>query len=298
MRALESALGCEDLFEWVETQATNLAGLGSSCGRVKFSEQLLRSRGIGAVVKENSDKLPHDAVIEFTGSTYQIRYSATRPTRIRFSMAHEIGHTYFADTRGRPVSKMDYRTDPTIESMCDYFARALLLPRERVIARLRELVGHAPIPPLHLIPQLANEFEVSGQSVARRLVFDLFEGYISATCITKPRQDGDWQTTWCTPLGEHHLPKASGWRIPLASRRRRIPPDMVPTCESRETTLMCVDGRWADLSTPKTIAQCRVPFSKLSSTGSVEAAVALVVQSGGLFDAPSEKCFLALRKER
>lgn len=297
VRALESALGCEDLFEWVETQATTLARLGSNSGSVRFTEELLRSRGIGAVLREGSHRLAHDAVIEFIGTGYVIRYSATTPTRIRFSVAHEIGHTYFTGADGRPVSKMDYRTDPTVESLCSYFARALLLPRERLIARLRALVGWTPIPTLHLVPQLASEFEVSEQSVARRLVFDLFKGFVSAVCITKRRQAEDWRTIWCTPLGEHDLPKTSGWRVPLASRGRRIPRDMVPTSERRQSTEMLVDGRWVDLCRPKTIAQCRVPFSRLPCMGGVEAVVASVAVDGGLFDEPSEKCFLALRQE-
>lgn len=296
--ALERALRCDDLLEWVETKATELATLGSRHGCVHLTRELLQSRGIRAVVKERSHRLAHDAVIEVDRSGYVIRYSATRPTRIRFSLAHEIGHTYFGDTDGRVISRVEYRNDPTVESICNYFARALLLPRERLIARLRDLVGEIQIPPLHLVPQLADEFHVSEEPLARRLVFDVFEGFVAALCITKPSGKREWRTTWCVPRGEHDLPSSSGWRVPLDSNGRLIPWDMVPSYETGRTTVTSVDGRWADLCQPKTLAQCRVPFARLPAMVRVQAVVASAVLEPALFDEPAEKCFVALTEER
>lgn len=298
VKALEDALRCEDLFEWVELEATKLAKLGSGNGRVLFTDELLQNRGIRAVVREGSNALTHDAVIEFGERGWVIRYAATTSRRIRFSLAHEIGHTYFADADGKPVSRIAYRFDPTVESVCSYFARALLLPRDRVFERLRKLGGQGSIPPLHLVPALADEFQVSEQPVARRLVFDLFDGFLAVVCISNRGGSEGWRTTWCAPLGEYDLPKSSGWRVPLASNGRRIPPDMVPTCERGRTTETSLDGRWADLCRPKTVAQCRVPFSKLPAMVGVDAVVASVSVDQGLFDEPLEKFFVALREER
>ena len=298
VRALEKALGCEDLFEWVELEAIRLARLGSTNGCVRLAGELLRSRGITAVVKSGSNRLAHDAVIEFGGSAgYVIRYLTTTSTRIRFSVAHEIAHTYFTDVDGRPLLRLEHRTDPTVESVCDYFARALLLPRDRLVARLKTLAGQELLPSLHLVPQLAGEFEVSEQSVARRLVFDLFEGFFAAVCITRREERTGWQTTWCAPLGDFDLPKSSGWRVPLDSNGRKVPHDMVPRCEHGRTAVTPVDGRWADLCRPKTIAQCRVPFARLPSLPGVEAVVGSVSVDRGLFDDPSERCFVALRSQ-
>ena len=298
VRALEKALGCEDLFEWVELEATRLARLGSTNGCVRLAGELLRSRGITAVVKSGSHQLAHDAVIEFGGDAgYVIRYLTTTPTRIRFSVAHEIAHTYFTDVDGSALLRLEHRTDPTVESVCDYFARALLLPRDRLVARLKTLTGLTPIPSLHLVPQLAGEFEVSEQSVARRLVFDLFEGFFATVCITRRGEGTGWRTTWCAPLGDFDLPKSSGWRVPLDSNGRKVPHDMVPRCEHGRTAVTSVDGRWADLCRPKTIAQCRVPFTRLPALPSVEAVVGSVAVDRGLFDEPLEKCFVALREQ-
>ena len=298
VRALEKALGCEDLFEWVELEATRLARLGSTNGRVTLAGDLLRSRGITAVVKSDSRRLAHDAVIEFGGGAgYVIRYLTTTPTRMRFSVAHEIAHTYFTDVDGRALLMLEHRTDPTVESICDYFARALLLPRDRLVARLKTLAGREPIPSLHLVPQLAGEFEVSEQSVARRLVFDLFEGFFATVCITRREERTGWRTTWCASLGDFDLPKSSGWRVPLDSNGRKVPYDMLPRCERGRTAVTSVDGRWADLCRPKTIAQCRVPFARLPALPGVEAVVGSVAVDRGLFDEPLDRCFVALREQ-
>ena len=298
VRALEKALGCEDLFEWVELEATRLARLGSTNGCVRLAGELLRSRGIAAVVKDGSHRLAHDAVIEFGGGAgYVIRYLTTTPTRMRFSVAHEIAHTYFTDVDGKALLRLEHRTDPTVESVCDYFARALLLPRDRLVARLKTLAGRKPIPSLHLVPQLADEFEVSEQSVVRRLVFDLFEGFFASVCITKREKKTGWQTTWCAPPGDFDLPKSSGWRVPLDSNGRKVPHDMVPRCERGRTAVTSVDGRWADLCRPKTIAQCRVPFARLPTLPDVEAVGGSVAVDRGLFDEPLERCFVALREQ-
>ena len=58
-----------------------------------------------------------------------------------------------------------------------------------------------------------------------------------------------------------------------------------------------VDGRWADLCRPKTTAQCRIPFARLPALPSVEAVVGSVAVDRGLFDEPSERCFVALREQ-
>ena len=298
VEALKNALGCDDLFGWLEAEATELAELGGWRNRVSFTDEMLRSRGIRAVVREAPGDLAHAAVIEFGSRGSVIRYSATTPTRIRFSIAHEIGHTYFADAEGRTISANGFRTDLTVESLCSYFARALLLPKARVVDRLSKLDGKRAIPPLHLVPQLAREFDVSEQAVVRRLVFDLFEGFAAAACATKQGERRGWRTTWCAPLGAHDFPRSSGWRVPLSSNGRRLPPEMVPVCEPVGTTVTSVDGRWADLSRPKTPVQCRVPFSRLPAMADVEAVVATVPVNRGLFDEPLAKCFVALRERQ
>ena len=296
LEALQEAICCENLLEWIETEAAKLAKLGMRGGCVLFTDEVLRERSIRSIIKQKVNPLESDATIEFgtAGSGYVIRYKATTSERIRFSVAHEIGHTYFADEEGRPLTRIGNRSDPTIESICDYFARALLLPRERVLKRLAELAGASSYPPLHLVRTLANEFRVSEQCVVRRMVFDLFDGFVAAVCITSGGVHKGWRTSWCAPLGKHDLPKFSGWRVPLDSNGRRIPCNMVPAFERGRTIVTSVDGRWADLSRPKALTQSRVPFSTLPIMPSVRAVVASFAGDRGLFDEPLEKGFVAL----
>lgn len=298
LRALEEALGCSNLFEWLEEEARSLAKLGTKDGHVHFTPELLRSRGVRALLRENAKALVQDAVVEFEGNGYVIRYAATRPDRIRFSIAHEIGHTYLADAYGRRVARIEYQIDPTVESLCNFFARALLLPRDRMFDYLRRSVGRRSTPALHLVPQLASAFRVSEQVAARRVVFDLFGGFVAAACITDHGRGEGWRTTWCAPSGEHDLPKSSGWRVPLRSNGRLVPNDMVPDCAQGQTTVTSVDGRWAELSRPKTTAQCRARFASVRATGRVDAVVATVTEERRLFDEPSQKCFVALLEEQ
>ena len=294
---LQRQIGCEDLLEWIEAEAMRLARLGSQGGPVRFTEELLKSRGIRRVIRDSSGHMSDEAAIEFEGSAYLIRYAAPlRSTRIRFSLAHEIGHTFLADRRGRPISALQYGTDPTVESVCDFFARALLMPRDKLIARLEWLSpGKRSVPPLHLVPRLATEFDVSEQAAARRLVFDLFPDFIAVICITNRDPHAfRWRTTWCASAGGDDLPRSSGWRIPLDTNGRKIPEKMVPDVESGIAVPVAVDGRWRDSCRPKTLAESRVPLSELAVSSQCRAVVARVLLDRGLFDEPLRKCFLAL----
>ena len=273
-----------------------LARLGNQGGPVRFTEELLKSRGIRNVVRDSSGHMSDEATIVFEGSAYVIRYAAPlRSTRIRFSLAHEIGHTYLADRKGQPVSALEYGTDATIESVCDFFARALLMPRDQLVARLKQLSPGQRVPPLHLVPRIAKEFDVSEQAAARRLVFDLFPDFIAAICVTKrdPYSSG-WRSTWCASAGGDDLPRSSGWRIPLDTNGRKIPGTMVPDSQAGTTLSLMVDGRWHDSCRPKTLADSRVPLSKLAVSSPCRAVVARVQLERGLFDPPLRRCFLAL----
>ena len=274
-----------------------LARLGNQGGPVRFTEELLKSRRIRNVVRDSSGRMSDEATIVFDGSAYVIRYAAPlRSTRIRFSLAHEIGHTYLADRQGQPVSALQYGTDATTESVCDFFARALLMPRDRLVARLKQLrPGNKRVPPLHLVPRIAKEFDVSEQAAARRLVFDLFPDFVAAICVTNRDPDpSGWRTTWCASAGGEDLPRSSGWRIPLDTNGRKIPDAMVPGLQAGTTVSLVVDGRWHDSCRPKTLADSRVPLSRLAVSSPCRAAVALVQLDRGLFDPPLRRCFLAL----
>ena len=279
----------------------HLANLGSNGGAIRFTRELLQSRGIHTVVRDASGTMSEEATITFDGSGYLIRYSAPlRSTRVRFSLAHEVGHTYFVDGVGRPWSGLQNRTDQTVESVCDFFARALLMPRDRLTSRIEWLDPRQPaIPPLHLVPRLAAEFDVSEQVAARRMVFDLFQDFMAVICVTH-RDDSricTWRTNWCASEGGDDLPKSSGWRIPLDTNGRRVPDTMVPNTDPGIAVPVSLDGRWRQSCRPTTRANSRIPLSRLVPSSQCRAVVAHVSVDRGLFDEPLRKCFVALYAE-
>ncbi len=93
------------------------------------------------------------------------------PPRMRFTLAHEIAHTYFFDlTKKKPVSKVDYtnpRTLHSLERACHLTASELLLP-ETILAEtitrgdllrpieLRKLAHNRRISPSAVVVRLAH----------------------------------------------------------------------------------------------------------------------------------------------
>ena len=301
VRELQRQIGCEDLLEWIEAEAMQLATLGGKGGPIRFTRELLKSRRILPFIRDAPDHMSDQATIEFQESGYLIRYAAPlRSTRIRFSLAHEIGHTYLRDRKGRPLSALQYGTDPTVESVCDFFARALLMPKDRLISRLERLSPRKrDIPSLHLVSRLAAEFDVSEQVAARRMVFDLFQAFMAVICVTN-RHDAHksgWRTTWCASEGGDDRPRSSGWRIPLDTNGRKVPDDMVPNIDPGVAVPVVLDGRWRDSCRPTTLAHSRIPLSRLAPSPQCLAVVAHVLIDRGLFDEPLRKCFVALYDE-
>jgi IrrE N-terminal-like domain len=97
--------------------------------------------------------------------TIYVRRSV-RPSRRRFTIAHEIGHLVLNATRPPPVlERTQQRAQSTTweERFCDSFASAILMPRSWIIENFR----HAPSN-LFTIRQVADEAKVSlGAAVIR-----------------------------------------------------------------------------------------------------------------------------------
>ncbi len=93
--------------------------------------------------------------------------------RVRFSLAHELGHFYLPDHReelreGRMHnSESDFRSKHPREAQADEFAASLLMPQELFIAQVRRFRQH--VCTLPEICKLAEEyFHTSVTSTARR----------------------------------------------------------------------------------------------------------------------------------
>jgi Zn-dependent peptidase ImmA (M78 family) len=258
---LERRIRCADIFDWIECQAESLAEFGANSGAVVVKWSMLRARNILRVV---SDQSVARACIVATGDGFEIRINPALPRLARrFALAHELAHTYwFANHREMmPLSPREWRggRDPVIEYLCDRFAAAFLVPRQRLATSLAAFGATVSdeIPRLDLVSRIARSFDVAEQAVARRLCVDLRRDRIAVVAIRKVSQanmfgsDERWESSWCAvPDDVRATAKDIDYRIPLKSRRR-IPNDMVPSDAIWGTSRMELDERWRIGVTPQ-----------------------------------------------
>lgn len=137
-------------------------------------EQIMLQRRIIAVQKFRSQG-PVDGVLAPTKDGFQIRIRQDlEGVRGRFSLAHEIGHTFFYDLQGTPpVRLVQNRWGSSAyhkeEDICHAFAASLLMPASLVaefLARTQQVRA------LHRIRDMARVFEVSIECAARRVLHD------------------------------------------------------------------------------------------------------------------------------
>src|SRR2546428_779785 len=91
---LEVRLGARDLFLWIDEEAEGLGKSGLTAQCVDFTEPLCRDRRIVRITERKD--LSGDASLEHWEGQFTIYYKrGLPPPRMRFAIAHEIGHTYW-----------------------------------------------------------------------------------------------------------------------------------------------------------------------------------------------------------
>lgn len=288
---LQHQLGCADIFGWLEDEAERLAALSAeySLDQVKLSREIFANRGVLSV--RECPGLNQDACIVPISGGYQIKYRRGIPKhRLRFALAHELGHTLFfaPDGTGRSLARMQNHEDPSIEALCDFFASALLLPKVRLSKKLADLKpehGATTDPPLHLIPTLSEAFGVAPQAIARRIVFDFYQSHRTVFSIKRmsaAKHDG-WRTMWFASVATTPEHTPTGWRIPLDSNGRKVPAEIIPEIPYGQTVSIMLDGRLSYASTPKSPEISRTPLSRQAPMEKVEALAAFVELPGDMF---------------
>jgi Zn-dependent peptidase ImmA (M78 family) len=281
VRDLQTRLRTTDLLEWIEAQAEKLASSCSSEGHIEFTPEIYRSRRIRDVFPE---QLVGAASIKpATGDQYDIFYNPfyknRNPLRWRFAIAHELGHTYWfaPGGGGKPLSPVQWKLgrDPGIEYLCNRFAAALLMPRQRLTRFVTQIAGCVDVP-LHVVPAASAAYKVPDRAVARRVFFEHLPMKVAIVCLkktqpkvslqSKPLSDC-WKTDWSvfSASSSSQALGTKGFRIPLSRNGRIIPNDMIPEVPYGGTHLLSLDGRWWDLLQMKTDSEARTWFSRLSS---------------------------------
>jgi Zn-dependent peptidase ImmA (M78 family) len=136
-------------------------------------DPLLYARHLGIRVKQRAARAPWDALFIPFGAQPQIVCNTRirSPERRRFSVAHEIAHTFFANARDTYQMRTRHRhwsrsgPGAVLERLVDAGAAELLMPRPWFDRELNRLGVRASA-----IPTLATVFEVSRSATARRVV--------------------------------------------------------------------------------------------------------------------------------
>jgi hypothetical protein len=299
---LERALRCDNIFRWIDFQAESLAALGNGAGyQTRFTRALLEARSVLSV--ESQQTLSQHACIFPVNGGFKIHYAERLPnSRQRFAIAHEIGHTFFFKAPGstRSLSSLQGAQDPSIESLCDFFARALLLPRRRFVQRIEALaqcrLADLSLPPLHLAPMLAREFSVALQAVVRRMVFDVFSRNGAVLCL---KRGGDnsathWSSVWYAASADRREQAPTGWVIALDRRGRRVPSEIIPTTPINRTVEALMDGRLAGAATPESQFDAKKPISRRKPLQPKLAVVSRHITQPELFQSATEFALIAL----
>ena len=285
---LASRVGRDDLFEWIEEEARRLARLGRATdGTVRVGRALQRACHVAEVVPS---RISARAELRVGGDEFWIAFNPMLSVDVqRFAIAHEIGHTLWMERVPGGSPRNWHATvgssSGTIEMLCDYFAAALLMPRddvEHVLLHHRESrvkgrsSSEAERCPLELVPDLARRFRVQRRIAAWRLL--LVRKLTSWTIVRVQNAlarssgpllasqhvgDEAWETAWyAAGTVERKVSVVEGYRVPFDTRRRRIPTEMVPGGLASEGRLQKLDSRWWDGVMAEPAASASLPFRR------------------------------------
>jgi hypothetical protein len=111
--------------------------------------------------KENSQKAASKFEVESNAGTLH--------PRMRFTIAHELAHTFFFDiTEGRPRNRLkgeNQNTIRTLETVCSQAAARILLPTDMVRAEVKTIDLYSPA----ALRQFSQKAAVSPQMLVNRL---------------------------------------------------------------------------------------------------------------------------------
>jgi hypothetical protein len=156
-------------------------------------------------------------LVPLPNSRYQIEYNPNQSQgRIRFSIAHEIAHTFFPDCREKVRNRASKRhmvgNDWQLEMLCNIGAAELLMP----VGSFPE-IGEAEFSIDHLL-RLRERFQVSTEAILLR--------YLKLCHVSCAVFAASSQTSGSDRLSVDYLRPANEWDIPLRSGFR-IPEDSV-----------------------------------------------------------------------
>lgn len=206
--ALKSAIDGLSPAVWAKKRAERLLETTGQRDPEVDLGPILKRRRVQKIIVE-SDLIPEARLIpENTGFNVRVKKSRYLPTRGRFSIAHELGHTFFYNLDYEPPRRLEGLPypDDSEELLCDRFAAELLMPSNIVTPLFQDLSTggdrvHESI--LKRIHRLSEIFSVSITTMCIRLIceLNLWDGLI-IICQWLPKNGNQGQNS-----GDH------AWRI-------------------------------------------------------------------------------------
>ena len=197
--------------------------------------------------------LKYSARLITTGNGFQIIVNerlneSSMQGVLRFTIAHEIGHTYFYDLEETPPSRYPWLSsfDKSEEIICDLFASALLIPDNIIISRYKKENLF-----LHNLQKLSGDFQVSYSAMAMKIIYHLniWDGILLA-CRWLPKENYDtsdnqdaeedkaWRVRWSVIpnnlSSELYIPKPTTYRNFLPSLKWGMIDSLIKESESFE----------------------------------------------------------------
>jgi len=155
-------------------------------------------RILRAVPSENQDI---EGMLRVDKKGFTILYRPSHKVRERFTIAHEIGHTFFYDVQGSPPARLSPSPFPLGDEqrICDLIASELIMPRGWLLRgmeqvdRRRERAPHPDV-----LMSLARTYFVSVPAMARRLVQELNVWDVVVLCAAwlPKRHDEQRASSW------------------------------------------------------------------------------------------------------
>lgn len=262
---LRSELNVASFQDWLKHETVRLGLLGlQTTRRVEFSSEIYSDRQIrGVVVKRMG---PRAAIVQNNGQ-FDIWIQPGLPTDLkRYSIAHEIAHTYW-NSSDRSISstmaRRFRRFSDEIEIICDWFAAKLLVPEQILHSEIQfeSNQRHSVIGTLlRSVSHYSRLFCVPERIMTEASFYLTYSLNVAVICVSfrerdrmlpfeeEKKHDPYWQLSWCTVP---YIWKASQLPIGFSyygignNRSPRIPAEMIPNWEVGVSTEGIIDGRWA-----------------------------------------------------
>lgn len=166
-------------------------------------DPLILAKRLGMQLEARGD-IPDARIVSLPSNRIVLEYNPTRPRgRLRFSIAHEVAHTFFVDhgqrVRHRGGDIAAGHDNWQLEVLCNIGAAELLMPS----GSFTELVG-AELS-INKVNEVRKHFDVSMEACLIRLV-KLARRPCAAFCASS-HQDGRYKVDYVIP--------ASGWDCPV-----------------------------------------------------------------------------------